>query len=437
MSISLREAWATAEFAPGPATTDVHHPHIEDVGSGPDHTIVVKDEVEHRPVLRLRPLKDGLRASSRARATRPDTSPPFVMGLRALVGSLHYPSAYLYENEWPSEEEVPYMFNTEAQGIVPDGTTWILVTDDALWYYPVDPHGMGTRRLTTERMAETVWPLGVGMRGRRQHHYDTDEETVHPRHLGAPTYAGGLLLIPAEGVPQAADRDADGTDCLWIWVIDPETFGYRGRIKVPKPNGSFPWCAASPDGQFLYTSRFGSDNKDSGDYPPISAIQIHKLPDLSKFWAGESAAEMTADVVERYPEDFFSLEAPLVGELPLTEVTELPAKFMHLQGGSVSPNWHLYLSIEYVDKGGGTERARGVVVIDLLLGKVARWIASDRGDEIEGVWARYGEVDVLHCNNPIVQPAASYVGLGSVLGNDHRQFTVTHFGVAASEKDLV
>lgn len=334
-------------------------------------------------------------------------------GLRAMTRSFRWPASFEYSNEWPRDVTAPRgpsaSWSDNSQGIARDNDYWYLVIEDALWYF-----GTGPRKPLPPDQEATVVQGDLVLRGRRQL---VDVDHGRPKHLGAPARVGNLLLVPAEG------ERVPGDSGLWVWVFDTTTLGYVGRIFVPQTT-SFPWCAVTPDGRLLYTSAFG-------DLVDIVEIRVFQLPSLRGF--GPPSPGMAIDSISA-ASDRYALE---VGRLPLHDVDGSRIALGNVQGGCVSPNWHLYLSFERVRKDDGTydsappgsvnghffaQTVKGVLGVDLLTGNGVHFVSSDRGDEVEGVLADMDRVHVLH--NDDDWPSSD-------------EFTISHYGANPPGSDLV
>jgi hypothetical protein len=335
---------------------------------------------------------------------KPADAFPF-SSLRLLCDSFHWPNQFNYTHEWPHELYVPQGpgWSEETQGIARDGRYWYLVMTDSLWYFSEYP---AARKPLPAFEEHSVTNNGVIFRGRQQL-FDTDAPSG-PVHLSAPALFGKLLLVPAEGNSMPGEEGL-----LWVWVFDTDALGFVGRfsVEVTFP-GQFPWCAISQDGRLMYTSRFGDLEKDS---QLVNWIYIYRLPDLTSFVThpatGLPVKPSTQPAIKCLGDSYYpSLASELIAALWITDPGGATG-FGHVQGGCVSPNGHLYISFEKVMKEGSYEDTKGVLGVDLLTGQGVRYTSSDRGNEVEGVFAGTDGIHVLHHSNR--------------LGSD--QFTISHY----------
>lgn len=322
-------------------------------------------------------LAKGLRASSIA---GPNAFP--FRSVRRLIASLKWWEAPAQNlGAYPSNTGVPQgpgaAWNDEVQGIAYDADYLYLVSTDAIW--TVRRHELAPPKQIPSSQISIIDDDGLHYEGRRHlRNYDLNKETESgPKHLSAPSLYHGVLIVPAEG-----GVGADGQQ--WLWIFDPTTLGYLGRIGLDSVKSGLTyeisWCSADEESGLLYASRF----TDAGH------IAVFRLPPLHGL-ARVPADGLAVDTQFSYP----TLYAEFVGGITMTESDGNSARLSQVQGGVISPSGHLYVAFQEKDR----ETVWGIVGYDPLTGRGIRYISlgfADGGHQwIQGITVAENQLRVL------------------------------------------
>lgn len=228
--------------------------------------------------------------------------------IRALVVSLEWPQAIVTaQQDYPFDREPGW--SDELNGVTHDADSWFVAQKHRLLKFPVG------HDLNAAGLAPGAPSAGIPVPG-----YD---------HFGDPDCHAGVVYVPLEGgqPPMVAAFAADTLRFLGAGALTAQT--------------QAPWCAVHPSNGLLYTSDFnGARAVDPQPATPL-VLQVY---------------------ARTFGADGASFTLTHVGNFPLVGADGAGIVVNRVQGGTFSPNGHLYL---VSDTAGG-----GILGFDVLTGRL-------------------------------------------------------------------
>lgn len=427
MSMSLREGWASAPF---PYGSTPRWRKIRGRYRGPPPS-----------ELQLRPLSEGIRASSRAYTVVSGGRRSFVVpfSLRTMLANFVRPRGYdvrVVQGEVDPPDGPSGGWTKEVQGIAFSATTTYLTTTEAVWCVSVvadgEAEGRATApaegplsvrdsalvaRLGTEPPRATIsviWRDGLLYFGRK---YAAEGRTGMPVHVSPPFFAFDRLIVPAEGDRRYPnDPFWDSTNpsehSAWernralqadvryqtLYVVDPLGLGYLGRIGLPAkdvPMGLGDYlaaCAFDRRSNLLLTTVAAS----LAENAPVRELYLYRLPDLKAFPTVGSVFSITEtpELHQAYPTAF----AEYVGALPLADEFGWPIALFDVNGIAISDDGHLFVDHAGISKSAGDTgiEDKGIARFDIVTGRQIGYISMGGIDgRLQGMTWHGGQVFVV------------------------------------------
>jgi len=228
----------------------------------------------------------------------------FPYGLSSWIASLAWPKRLISLDDHPSDRSVRW--GQKLQGVTHDDKRWYISQKEHLLRVPVEAD------LNENRPFDWSIPDYLVDRG--------------AAHVGAIDHHAGKIYVPLEGTTPAT-----------LLVLDAATFAVVGEAPLTPQGQEAPWCAVHPRTGLVYSSAF---------YDEPAAIVVHVYEPI---WSG-------GRMVRCDP----------VGQLHLR--TRGGGELIHLnriQGGTFSPQGHLYLVADKRDLGlHGFDSATGCLMFN-------------------------------------------------------------------------
>lgn len=282
----------------------------------------------------------GLTASSGLRVMHPafgrDARIVPARSLRQLLASLRWPSRLAPTGanyDFPRDREPGW--SSDVQGVTHDADTWFITQERVMWMFPVEWS-------LNDSIYRDIAPMlgGHGSCSGVDRGLGIAPELADQgyAHLGDCDYWDGRVYIPVE--------NKNGLAPL---VVAPRV-SRQGALCSPADVAPLvgqkeaPWCAVSPLNGLLFSSNFDVDH---------DGLFVHRLEP-----------------------SFGGIKLTVLGRFELRDPSGAPISLQRIQGGTFSPQGHLYLVSDAGTQG-------GLLGFDTLTGRLMTHLVVDYKPELD------------------------------------------------------